>query len=84
MEPVEPEASARDQEAADLVTAVVEDPALPLRLHTLSGIRVLVQVGAVELRQREGVGGKVRRHPVEDDADAGAVESVDEGGKVVR
>ena len=81
MEPVEPEAGARDQEASDLVTAVVEDPALPVRLHPLAGVGVLVQVRAVELRQPEGVGGEVRRHPVEDDPDAGAVELVDEAAK---
>ncbi len=79
MEPVEPETRARDQKAPDLVAAVVEDPALPVRMHALAGISVLVEMRAVESRQSEGVGGEVRRHPVEDHTDPGLMERVDEG-----
>jgi hypothetical protein len=37
---------------------------------------VLEQVRAVELCQAVRVGGKVRRHPIEDHADAGLVQRV--------
>jgi hypothetical protein len=48
-----------------------------------SRVGVLVQGVAVEARQRPLVGGEVPRHPVEDDADAGLVEPVDEVAQVV-
>ncbi len=47
-------------------------------------VGVLVQRRAVELRERELVAREVRRHPVEEDADAGGVHRVDEGAKLVR
>ncbi len=45
---------------------------------------VLVERGAVEAGQGVGVAGKVRRHPVEDHADALLVQVVDEIAEVVR
>ena len=48
------------------------------------GIGVLVQVGAVEAGQAVGVGREVRRHPVEDHADAPLVEVVDEAHELLR
>ena len=46
-------------------------------------IGVLVERRAVEAAQGEVVGREVRRHPVDDHADAGVVQRVDHGGKVV-
>ena len=43
---------------------------------------VLVEVGAVKLCQSVGIGGKVHRHKVHDDADAHAVAGVDKAGKL--
>ncbi len=45
---------------------------------------MLEQVGPVELREGKGVGREVRRDPVEDDADPGAVEAVDECHQLLR
>jgi hypothetical protein len=45
---------------------------------------VLVQVGAVELGQREAVAREVGRHPVEDHAEAALVQVVDEPREVLR
>ena len=45
---------------------------------------MLVERGAVELHQPVLVDREMRRHPVEDDADAGAVGAVDETRKAVR
>ncbi len=39
---------------------------------------MLVERGAVEARETVRVGGEMRRHPVEDDADAGAMQRIDE------
>ena len=47
-------------------------------------VRVLVERGAVEAGEAMNVAGKVRRHPVDDDADAGAVGLVDEAGEILR
>src|ERR1035441_4649899 len=50
MEPVEPEARAGDQEAANLTAAEVEDPALPVGVHSLADVGVLIEMSAVETR----------------------------------
>ena len=47
-------------------------------------VGVLVERRPVELRERELVAREVRRHPVEDHADPGLVQRVDEGAEVVR
>ena len=74
----------RQQEAAHLVAAVVEDEAAPVGVKALLRIGVLVQVRAVEVAEAVLVGGEVRRHPVEDDADAVLVQVVDQVHEVLR
>ena len=54
--------------------AVVEDRAVPIRMEALARIGVLVEVRAVEVCQAVLVGREMRRHPVEDDADAAPVQ----------
>src|ERR1700685_2272626 len=44
---------------------------------------MLIERSAVEAREREGVGGKVARHPVKDYADPPAMKIVDEKAEVV-
>ena len=51
-------------------------------MEALAHVGVLVEVGAVEAGQREGVGGEVRWDPVEEHADAGLVELIDEPREV--
>ena len=80
LEPVE---RVGDQEVADLAAAEVEDVGAPVRVLAARGVRVLVERRAVEARQREGVLREVRRHPVDDHADAGLVERVDEVAEAV-
>ena len=74
---VEPEESTAQQEAADLVPAVVEDVAAPIRMKTLSRVLVLEEMGTVEESEAMGIGREMRRHPVQDDAYAPLVEMVD-------
>ncbi|MNQ87043.1 hypothetical protein D3C85_1022530 [compost metagenome] len=71
-------------EAVHLGPAEVVDEGVPVLVEALEGVRVLVERGAVEAAQAMFVGGKVRRHPVEDHADARAVAGVDEGGEIRR
>ena len=81
---VEPEERAREQEAAHLVAAVVEDEAVPVGVEALPRVAVLVEVRAVEVAEPVLVGREVRRHPVEDDADAALVQAVDQVHQVLR
>ena len=80
----QPEQGVRDQEVADLVTTEVEHQRAPVRMLSPARIGVLVQRGAVEPDQRELVAREVRRHPVEDHADAVRVHPLDELPELVR
>ena len=82
--PVEPVERVADQVVRDLVPAVVEDQRAPVGLIPPAGVRVLVEVSAVEVREAVRVPGKVRRHPIEEDADAPAVERVHEAHELRR
>ena len=53
-------------------------------MKSLARIGVLVQIRPVEVRQAVLVAGEVRRHPVEDDADAVLVQDVDEVHEILR
>ena len=66
------------------MAAVVEDQRPPVRLLAPARVRVLVEVGAVEVDETVGVAREVGRHPVEDDADPAAVERVHESHEVLR
>ena len=66
----QPEQRVGDQEVADLVAAEVEDERAPVGVRAAARVGVLVERGAVEAREREVVAREVRRHPVEDHADA--------------
>src|SRR5262245_2330093 len=76
---VEPEERAVEQEVADLVASIVEDERAPVGMFTLPRVGVLVEVGAIEVDEAVWITWEVRRHPVQDDADASAVEMVHEG-----
>ena len=53
-------------------------------MKSLPRIGMLVQVGPVEVDQAVRIGGKVRRHPVEDHADALLMQMIDEVHEVLR
>ena len=80
---VEPEQGVADQEVGDLGAAVVEDVGVPVVVVPLARVGVLVEVGAVEVAQAVLVVGEVGGDPVEDHADAAAVQGVDQGHEVV-
>ena len=60
---VEPEEGVRGQEIAHFVAAEVEDQRAPILVLALARIGVLVEIGAVELRQAVRVLRKMRRAP---------------------
>ena len=72
-----------DEEVAHLEAPEVEDVGTPVGLVTAARVRVLVQGEAVEAGQGERVTREVPGHPVEDDADAGLVQRVDQVAEVV-
>ena len=53
-------------------------------MEALARIGMLVERRAVETGEAVLVGREMRRHPVEDDADAGPVRAVDEAGEALR
>ena len=71
------------EEVAHLATPEVEDVGAPLLVPAALRVGVLVERRAVEAGQRPLVGGEVAGHPVEDDADAGLVQPVDEQAEAV-
>src|SRR5262249_22534430 len=81
---VEPEERAVEQEVPDLVASIVEDERAPVGMLTLPRVGVLVEVGAIEVDEAVRITWEVRRHPVEDDPDAAAVEMVHEGHELPR
>ncbi len=84
MELLEPVECVGDQEVPHLGAAVVEDQRPPIGVLAEPGVFVLVQRRAVEAPEREVVLGKVRRYPVEDDADPRLMAGIDEEAEVVR
>ena len=83
VELLEPVQRVGDQEVAHLLAAEVEDVGAPVGVLAPARVGVLVERGAVEAGQGELVLGEVRRHPVDDDADAGVVQRLDQPTEAV-
>ncbi len=73
-----------DQEVAHLVAPEVEHVRAPLGMFAAPGIGVLVQRSAVEPAEAPLVTREVRRHPVDDHADAALVQRIDEARQPAR
>jgi hypothetical protein len=80
---LEPVQGAGDQEALHLAAAEIVDVGVPVAVEALARIEMLVERGAVEAGETVAVGREVRRHPVEDDAQAGGMRAVDEAGEAL-
>ncbi len=83
MELARPEQRVGEQEVLDLVAPVVEDERAPVGVRAAARVLVLVERRAVEASERPGVAREVRRHPVQQHADAVLVHAVDEAAEVV-
>jgi hypothetical protein len=81
---VGPKQRVAHEEIAHLVTPIIEYLGAPLRMLAQPRIRVLVQGSPVELRQPMPIAREVRRHPIENDADAGLMAAIDEVHEVLR
>ena len=84
MEMLEPMQRAGDQEALHFAAPEIVDQRVPVLMEAFARILMLVERGAVEPREPMRIGRKMRRHPVEDDADAGGVQRVDEAREAFR
>ena len=73
-----------DEEVPDLGAPEIVDQRVPVLVEAEARILVLVERGAVEAGEAVRVGREMRRHPVDDDADAGLVAAVDEAGEGLR
>ena len=80
---VEPEQRVAEEEVAHLGTAVVEDLGAPVAVFAQPRVGVLVEMGAVEVPQAVQIVGEVRGDPVENHAEAVAMQVIDEVGEVV-
>src|SRR6516165_6986688 len=80
---VKPEQRIADQEAPDFVTAVVEHQGVPVRVLSLSRIRVFIQVSSVKVTEAGLVFREMRRDPVQNHSDSLLMKVVDEIHEVV-
>src|SRR6478609_327544 len=83
MEVFQPVEAGSDQKALHLPSAEIVDVGVPVVMESLARILMLVQRGAVEPCHAMRIGRKVCRHPVEENADAGAMAGIDEAGKTL-
>src|SRR5262249_5375490 len=74
--PIEPEQRIADQEVEHFGAAVVVDQGSPIEMAALLGIGVLVECGAVEMREPVRIVWKMAGHPVEQNTKASAVTCV--------
>ena len=81
MEAVDPVERVAVEEVGDLGAAEIVDRGVPVRMEALARVGVLVERGAVEMRQPCCIGREMRRDPVEDDAEARGVRAIDEAGE---
>ena len=81
---LEPEQRIVDEKARHFLAAKIVDRRVPVRMKALARIFVLIECRAVEAGQPVLIGREMRRNPVEDDADAGAMGRIDEAGKAGR
>ena len=79
-----PEQGVGDKEILHLIFPVVKNLCPPVRVLSLSGIRVLKGGCPVKVRKPVGIPGKMSRHPVQDNANPVAVQIIDHPGKVLR
>ena len=75
---VQPEQRIADEEIAHLVPAKIENERTPILLFALAWVHVLVEIGAVELREGVSIFREMGWHPIHNHADAGLVARVDE------
>ena len=81
---VEPEEGVGGQEIAHFVAPEIKNQRAPILVLALPRIGVFVEIGAVKFRQRVRVFREMRRHPVHEHANPGAMAGIDEMAQLIR
>ena len=76
-----PEQGVVDQKRRHLAAPEIVDRGVPIGVKAKPRVFMLVQGRAVEPGQSMRIGGEMRRHPIEQHADAGTMRAVDKTGK---
>src|SRR6476661_1476389 len=79
-----PEKRVRDEEAAHFIAAKIDNQRSPFLVLAPPRIFMLVERRSVEVCETMRVFREVRRHPIDNDADALLVQRVDEVHEVIR
>src|SRR6185295_8581956 len=67
---VEPKKRVADQKTLHFMPPIIENVAFPIRMVTLAWVGMFIEMGAVEIAEPMLVAGEMRRHPIENYADA--------------
>src|SRR5690242_7617506 len=76
MEVLQPIERAGNQEALHFAPTEIVDQSIPIEMKALARIEMLIERCTIKSSQTVGIGRKMRRHPVENDADIGAMHRV--------
>ena len=80
----QPEHGAGNQEADDLIPAVVKHQGSPILMLAFSRVRILVAAGSVKFCQPVDVPGEMSRHPIHNYADSRLMAPVHKAHKLLR
>src|SRR5260370_9974308 len=72
------------KKAADFIAAVIEDQRLPIGMKSFARIGVLIEMRSVKVRESMLIGRKMRRHPIENDADSVLMQDIDHVHQILR
>ena len=72
------------EEVGDLAAAEIVDRGVPVRVEAVARVGMFVERGAVEMGEAMRVDREMRRHPVEDDAEARRMRTIDEAREARR
>src|ERR1700720_1333944 len=84
MKVLQPIKRAGNQETLHFAPTEIVDQSTPIEMKALAWIEMFVQRCPIEPRQPVGIGRKMRRHPVENDANIGAMQRVDKAPQARR
>ena len=79
-----PEQGIVDQEGRHFAPPEIVDGGVPVGMKAQPRVFMLIERGAVEMRQAMFVGGKMRRHPIDQYPQSGAMRAFDKTGKAFR
>src|ERR1044071_10045157 len=84
MKALAPEQRVGGKKVAHLMAAKIKDQCAPILVSALARVLMFVKSGAVKVRQRPVIAGEMRRHPINNHANARFVKRVYEKLKVIR